>query len=424
MYIGAINGLTAYEPPLDASNLEHVQGYVDAFDHLCQAEEWDKAKKMLLICLNTPTHDDLGTQLGTWGYLEEQAKLYGKLYNKIDDRTDALCMKGLGAANHYRNNIEKARDFYERAIALFQAHGEYGEAAWIWHSLGLMETDQGNQQQACAYHEKALKQFRELEDYKGVASVLQDLARAEAYLGESAEAREHFEASLKIHADLKVEDKKGRAWACHNFGRFLVTQEEYSEALRYTEMAFDLFREMGYGLGISWSYYYLSIHKIHRGGMWRACVYIRKALELFREQENRGGIAWACHILGAIALGKEDYDLARQCYQEKLRIHQAVLRNKVGIATALEGFAHLAVAQNNLKHGARLFGAAKALRERIEFPLLRSDRVPRLDHVDYQNSVAAIQTQMDEAAFTEAWEAGRAMSMEQAIAEALNESEQ
>src|SRR5687767_3916089 len=79
-YRAAINGLADYEPPLDASNLEHVQGYVDAFNHLCQAEDWDKAKKMLLICLNTPTHDDLGTQLGTWGYLEEQAQMYGKLY--------------------------------------------------------------------------------------------------------------------------------------------------------------------------------------------------------------------------------------------------------------------------------------------------------------------------------------------------------
>jgi tetratricopeptide (TPR) repeat protein len=423
-YVAVISWLTGYKPAPDASNLARVRGYLDAFRHLCRADAWDKAKRILFTPFNTPTNDDLGTQLGIWGYYQEQAQLYSELYGKLDNQTDAFCLKGLGTANHFRNNIEEAHGYYKASIELFQEHEEYGEVAWLWHSLGLMEADQGEHQNAREYYEKALEQFRILENNIGVASVLQDLARAEADLGNSAEAREHFEESLNIHVHLLgMKDTKGCAWVYHNFGRFLAGQQEYRKARIYTERAFELFREMEFGLGISWSLYYLSILELSLEKHAEARVYINKALELFRKQDNRGGIAWACHILGRIALRNKDYVLVRECYKEKLRIHQEVLRNKTGIAPALEGFAHLAVAQNHLQRGACLFGAAEALRERINFPLLRSDRVPRSDSVDYESSVASIRVQMDEAAFIAAWDSGRVMSMEQAIAEALDESE-
>jgi tetratricopeptide (TPR) repeat protein len=421
-YRAVINSLTKDKPPPDASNLRHVRGYLDAFDILCEVEDRDKAKKILLTSLNTPTNDDLGTQLGVWGYHEEQAQRYRKLYKKLDGQTDALCLKGLGTADHFRNRFESAHHYYNDAITLFEQHREYAQAAWLRHSLGLMEADQGEYQNARAIYKKALEQFRKLEIYIGVASVLQDLARAEADLGKTEAAREHFKESLNIHTHLlNMEDKKGCAWAYHNFGRFLEAQGEYRKAREYTERAFDLFREMEYGLGISWSFYYLSIHELNRGSTLRACAYVKKALEVFHEQENRRGVAWACHILGRIAFKKENYELARAYYQEQLRSYTYV-RNKSDIVSGLEGLACLAAALGNPARGARLFAAAKALRKRIKYPLLRSDRVPRSERVDYENGVTFVHTQMEEEALAAAWDLGQAMSIEQAIAEALDES--
>jgi hypothetical protein len=35
--------LTEYKPKPDAPNLEKVRGYLEAFHHLCEVEDWEKA---------------------------------------------------------------------------------------------------------------------------------------------------------------------------------------------------------------------------------------------------------------------------------------------------------------------------------------------------------------------------------------------
>src|SRR5262245_65430993 len=80
---------------------------------------------------------------------------------------------------------------------------------------------------------------------------------------------------------------------------------------------------------------------------------------------------------------------------------------------ALEGLAGVAVTQGLAEQGARLFGASEALRESMGWPL------PPVSRADYERDVAAARAQLDEAAFAEEWAAGRALTLEQAIAEAL-----
>ena len=63
----------------------------------------------------------------------------------------------------------------------------------------------------------------------------------------------------------------------------------------------------------------------------------------------------------------------------------------------------------------RLWGAAEATRRLIGAPLPPNER-PR-----YERLVAAVRTQLDEETFAAAWAAGQALSLEQAIAEALGE---
>ena len=53
------------------------------------------------------------------------------------------------------------------------------------------------------------------------------------------------------------------------------------------------------------------------------------------------------------------------------------------------------------------------LRETIDASLLLST------HSDYERQVATVRAQLDEATFAAAWAAGRALPLEQAIAEAL-----
>jgi hypothetical protein len=82
-------------------------------------------------------------------------------------------------------------------------------------------------------------------------------------------------------------------------------------------------------------------------------------------------------------------------------------------AACIEGLAAVAGAQDNVARAVRLWSSALAIREAIGAPLPPIDR-PRRD-----KALARLRAQLDDANFAAAWAEGQAMSLEQAIAEAL-----
>jgi DNA-binding NarL/FixJ family response regulator len=82
-------------------------------------------------------------------------------------------------------------------------------------------------------------------------------------------------------------------------------------------------------------------------------------------------------------------------------------------AEALEGLAEVATSERQLERAVRLFGAARATRDRIGHPLYARYRER------HEQTFAAIRAALGDAAFAAAWETGRAMPLDEAIAEAL-----
>jgi non-specific serine/threonine protein kinase len=81
----------------------------------------------------------------------------------------------------------------------------------------------------------------------------------------------------------------------------------------------------------------------------------------------------------------------------------------------LLGLAALAAQEGGPERAARLWGAAAALREAHGLHL------PALLRARSEGYAAAARAQVGEAAFAAAWAAGRAMTLEQAVADALEE---
>jgi hypothetical protein len=84
------------------------------------------------------------------------------------------------------------------------------------------------------------------------------------------------------------------------------------------------------------------------------------------------------------------------------------------VAYCLAGLAAVAGAQQHPERAARLFGAAEALREFTRIPL------PPVNRPNYERAVAAARAPLDDKAWVAAWVEGRAMPLEQVIAEALD----
>ena len=69
--------------------------------------------------------------------------------------------------------------------------------------------------------------------------------------------------------------------------------------------------------------------------------------------------------------------------------------------------------QQGLMRAARLFGAAEAIRERLAFPIMSPERR------SYEHGLATLRAHLDDASLVAAWAEGRVMTLEQAIAYAL-----
>src|SRR5206468_1897601 len=86
------------------------------------------------------------------------------------------------------------------------------------------------------------------------------------------------------------------------------------------------------------------------------------------------------------------------------------LGHRWGIAGSLEAFASLAAQEGRLERAARLFGASEALRDALGSVL------PVGSRIQHQRHVALTREGLGEPAFAAAWTAGRAMTLEDALA--------
>jgi predicted ATPase/class 3 adenylate cyclase len=149
----------------------------------------------------------------------------------------------------------------------------------------------------------------------------------------------------------------------------------------------------------------------------RARELYEESLGLYRLLNDRSDIPASLHNLGHVALAQGDIAEAKKLFAEALQL-QVSRKNRHGVAECLAGLAGVAGAEKEIERAARLFGAAEAIREDMGALTYAAELA------DYERNLAAARAQLGgdpakEAAWDGAWQEGRAMSIEQAIAYAL-----
>jgi DNA-binding NarL/FixJ family response regulator len=144
-----------------------------------------------------------------------------------------------------------------------------------------------------------------------------------------------------------------------------------------------------------------------------------EALDMYRALHDPPGMAHALHVLGLVAEHDDDTAQARLRLNESLTYRRDAARHDV--PESLEALARLAgaAAQNGVACAAsvmracRLWSAAATAREVFGMPLRPTDREV------YSRAMAAARAQLDKTVWEAAWAEGQTMTLEQAIAYAL-----
>jgi tetratricopeptide (TPR) repeat protein len=145
--------------------------------------------------------------------------------------------------------------------------------------------------------------------------------------------------------------------------------------------------------------------------------WLEESLAICREENDTFYIARLLSLLGEVALGQGDAAGARALLQESVAVSRDVGHPGV-MASALAARASAVAAgpapyHEDVQRAARIWGAAEVLREQVGIFLAGADRTR------YERSIEHARVWLRPEVWAAAWVEGRALSLEQAIAEAL-----
>jgi len=221
-----------------------------------------------------------------------------------------------------------------------------------------------------AYTAEALAIYRTLGDEEGIAAMALDNALFQFHFGKNAEAK-----ATILEADgiaKRLGNKRLLAGVRRVQGMEATIEQRFQDSLTLSEESLALYTELG-------------------------------------DRWFSGIVQWA---VGVSATCLEDFDKARLNFRDCLQASTA-LGNRWAIAYPLEAFAALAIAQGQYARGARLLGAAEALR--AEFGI----STETTDHPALRQIFARAAEEFIKPELVAARKEGRGLSADQAVAFAL-----
>jgi tetratricopeptide (TPR) repeat protein len=135
-YIAFINWLTQYSSQPEASPLKRLNGFIEAFHHLCEVEDWNRA--VIFLSLTT-----LPEQLGHRDekYQQELFNIYSQLLGKYKPEIDSICLNGLGNFYYISGDYSEAINYYQRSIQEFRSAGDYDNESLTLRNLSKVYFD-------------------------------------------------------------------------------------------------------------------------------------------------------------------------------------------------------------------------------------------------------------------------------------------
>jgi tetratricopeptide (TPR) repeat protein len=193
-----------------------------------------------------------------------------------------------------------------------------------------------------------------------------------------------------------------------------MEQSDYQVACAYLTEGLTIYRELGDQVGIARALNNLGLVAFHQADYATARVCYEESLTIKRTVGDKLGIPPTLENLGGLALRQGNYVLAHTCMTEAVALSWELGIKEV-VVMGLELAGELALAQGQPVHTAQLLAVVEGLRNALGAPLAPVDRL------EHDRTIAAARTALGEAAFHRAWAEGRVMTLEQAVAYALNQ---
>jgi predicted ATPase/DNA-binding NarL/FixJ family response regulator len=329
-------------------------------------------------------------------------------------------------------DLTLGRSLLEESVSICKEEEHYKDGWLLAEALNILGRAVGRIEGVPArarFHQEALEIAREIGDKWSIARSLYQLGLVAHTKNDYALERAMMEESLSLFQDSG--DKFNIGLALIGVGRAAESSEDYRSARNSYEESLLVFRDLGDKWSMGSSLYVLGCIALYEGDYTQAKASLGESLAIARESSTLGSAAESLEKLGREAFFQSDYAGALALFRESLILFRES-RDQYGVALCLmnlggilsvggkptgtydESWGKASPMDNEtVIQAGQVLGAAEGLFKSIGLELdIESRKL-------FNSYVAAVRTQLSEPTFTKAWASGRAMSVEQAVACAL-----
>lgn len=303
--------------------------HISKFFDVSIVERRERLNKMLVLTTKTGDKEIEGMCLRQLGDLWLSCFEYAKAKDcfqrelaiwkeKSKRKEQGITLNCLGKVCRKTEEYQQAQRYYEEAMEIFEEFDEIEGLGVACGELGGVKISLREFQKAKRLHQKALEISVETGDKYGETIDYRNLADAHSSLKEYREAKECFKKALAISKE--EGNRKAEALVYSDLGCFYRSQNDLKQAENYCKKACEIYREIGDiknegSENSELGKLYCLLGRYNEG---RKCY--ERALAINKEIGDRQGEGTAYCNLGSLYQYLGDYGKAKECHQQALTI--------------------------------------------------------------------------------------------------------
>lgn len=252
-----------------------------------------------------------------------EAKL---LADKLNfSRGQAYALKSIGMSYYFQGNYIETLLYWQQSLSTFQSINDKRGIANLLNNLGAVNFNQGDDEKAITYYLESLKVAEEIKDKLRIATALVNLG-AVYFNKESTHdlALQYYLKALPLSEELGDHDAIGTAAV--NIGEIYLTRKDHISAFIYFEKGLEAYKRSANG-NVPYALYNLGRVYNLRNQYGEAIKFQNEAFDLAKKMDRKKEMAQSKLGLAEIYQAKGENNTAIAAYKDALHIAQEIGAN-------------------------------------------------------------------------------------------------
>jgi predicted ATPase len=305
--------------------------------------------------------------------------------------------------------LDRRQALLEEFLAAALNSGSFN-VGYAFQSLAEFVLDNGNLPRASRLFEESYTHYNKFDHKGGPAAVAGGLGRIALLQGDYARAADLFQRSRDVWRTIGWE--RYSAFATRMLGRVAWCQDDYETAAHYYQECYEIHQRYSNRYGMAVASVSQATLLRDQGECQRAKLLSGESLEIFRQRTFKDEIGWALSAQASIVQRMGEHVQAVETYRESLQ-YLGESSDRIFKMEVIEGLGVALAPAEDYTRAAHLLAFAEFQRNQMGIIL------PPPEQPYHDEAIKILREALDEETLAQAWQAGGAMTLEQAMTLAL-----